>query len=479
MKRIVLSLVLLLLCVCPLRADLNGQIKTVLQDKLLKNAEVGIAVMRLHGGSPQFVYQHDPQTLLTPASNLKIVTTSAALDKLGADFRFRTILALHGRDLVIFGDGDPTFGDNEFLKKVGWDTLTVYRNWAAQLRKANITAVQDVIVDDGIFDQQFLHPRWTKHQYNRYGAAVGGLNLNANCIDFYLRPTSPGQRVGYSLDPATSYITVTNECITGRRNAIELARGSDSTQITLKGEADRSNEYPVSLTVADPPIFAATTLADTLKTQGVAVNGQVRRDRSLRKLYGQTKDQPGQWRIISIHETPLKLVLARANKDSMNLYAEALCKRLGAAASGQSGSWENGTAAVGAFLRHIGVPQEEFHLDDGSGLSKENAISAQALVRVLAYDFNSPNASVFMESLAVGGQDGTLKNRFDSAGLRGRVFGKSGFVESVSSLSGYLKGRDEQWYAFSILINGIPPYSNTVIKELQEKIVKAVDDSTK
>jgi D-alanyl-D-alanine carboxypeptidase/D-alanyl-D-alanine-endopeptidase (penicillin-binding protein 4) len=163
----------------------------------------------------------------------------------------------------------------------------------------------------------------------------------------------------------------------------------------------------------------------------------------------------------------------------MNLYAEALGKRTGFAASGgQSGSWANGTAAVGAFLQKAGVPETEFHLDDGCGLSHQNTVSPNAMVRVLAYDFFSKNRQAYTNALSIAGSDGTLERRFPGpyADLRGRVFGKSGFVEGVSSLSGYVHAKDDQWYAFSILMNGIPRKSNSSYKPLQEAIVHAIDE---
>ncbi len=126
------------------------------------------------------------------------------------------------------------------------------------------------------------------------------------------------------------------------------------------------------------------------------------------------------WILLAQHETPLETVLARANKDSMNLYAECLCKRLGAETSGQSGSWENGVAAVEAFLQKAGASPDQFHLVDGCGLSKENRISAAAMVDVLSYDYFSNNAAAFHASLAVAGVDGTLKDRFRGSDLRTR-----------------------------------------------------------
>jgi D-alanyl-D-alanine carboxypeptidase/D-alanyl-D-alanine-endopeptidase (penicillin-binding protein 4) len=215
-------------------------------------------------------------------------------------------------------------------------------------------------------------------------------------------------------------------------------------------------------------------LSETLKRNGVNVTGEISRDRTVQKRH---EKDPGGWTVIAALDTRLATVLNRANKDSMNLYAECLCKRLGHEAGGQSGSWANGTAAVGEFLARIGVRPSEFHLDDGSGLSRENNVSANTIVTVLAHNFAGKNREVFLSSLAVPGEEGTFKRRF-SGKLHDRVFGKSGYVNSVSALSGYLKASDGRWYAFSILMNNLPAGTNNTAKEVQERIVGTIDSNS-
>lgn len=457
-------------------ADLRSDIDAVLADKLLQRASVGISMWRLDqpGAKATEVYQHQSHTPLTPASNLKLATTSAALDRLGSDFKFRTLLYLHGSDVVLIGDGDPSFGDAEYLKKVGWKSTQVYETWAAQLKKMNVSEVHNVVVDDSVFDQDTLHARWPVNQIDHwYVAEVGGLNFNINCIDFLIDASQPG-RVRYSTNPSTRYLTVENTCVAGA-NALQLGRKPGTNEIVMRGTASPAVPGPFQETVHDPAMYAGAVLADTLEAAGVHVTGSVTRNRTIHTQRQRNAD----WKVVGAHETPLAVVLARANKDSINLYAEALAKRLGNAVSQEPGSWQNGTAAVGAFLRRAGAAPAEFKLDDGSGLSKQNAISPHALVQVLQYDFASKNHDTFVASLSVAGVDGTLEERFrPTPDLRRRVIGKSGFVEGVSCLTGYLRARDNQWYAFSVMMNGIPYKSNTLAKSLQEKIVRALDVHT-
>jgi serine-type D-Ala-D-Ala carboxypeptidase/endopeptidase (penicillin-binding protein 4) len=466
------------------RADLEKDLQAILKDKLLEKASVAVEVVQL-GSAPtpdRVLFRHRADTPLIPASNLKLVTTAAALEGLGPNFRFQTLLVQKGEDLVLVGDGDPTFGDAELLKKVGWETTTVFQNWAQQLRKAELLAFRHVLVDDSIFDETFVHPNWPPDQEQaRYVAQVAGMSLNLNCIDFFVRGNGTGNTPTYRTNPPTKYAPVSNTVVSGGDNAVWINRNRGSNDITLRGTCPNSGEVAASVTVHDPGLFAATVLAETLRSNGVHVEGKIARDRTVRAaVHSQTGNQKSQidGRILAVHTTPIAQVLARANKDSINLYAESLAKRLGAAHSA-TGSWPAGASATGAFLRKLGVPDAEFKLDDGSGLSRENAVSANTITSVLRFHHRGPNRDAYLASLAVGGIDGTLDERFRpgtvAPDLKGRLFGKSGYIVGVSALSGYLKAKDGNWYTFCILMNNLPRGSNGRAKYLQDQIVKAID----
>jgi len=476
-----ISFCLTFLLSAPARAGLSGDIGEILGDDLLVKAQVGIDIVRLGSSADdsETIFQSNATAPLIPASNLKVITTSAALQRLGPDFRFRTQLIWHDGDLILIGDGDPTFGDAELLKKVGWQTDTVYKNWAAVLSGRGIHKFRDLIVDDSVFDDQFLHPNWPADQTEkRYVAEIGGLNLNANCVDVYVHPGAPGGLVSFTTDPISSYFSIRNSCISGGDNAIWLSRQPNSNDLILRGSTPVANDLPVSVTIHDPPMYAGTFLADVLKSSGITMTGTVLRDRTMRSAFiDSQKQSDARWIPLAVHETPLLSVIARANKDSMNLYAECICKRLGFAAAGE-GSWNAGTAAVGQFLTSLHIPSDQFSLDDGCGLSKSNAISSHLMVAVLAHDFFMPSHDAWMKCLSVAGEDGTLLDRFRGTDLRGRIIGKTGFVNGVSCLSGYLHAKDDGWYCFSIMFNGIPEGTNSGAKTLQERIVAALDRHT-
>lgn len=458
-------------------AGVRESIDAVLADPYLNRVQAGVKVVRL-GATPQenvTLYERSARTPLIPASNLKLITTAAALEGLGRDFQFRTLLVQNGNRLAIVGDGDPTLGDAELLKKVGWQSTTLFKTWADALASRGGPVRDQVLFDDSIFDDQFVHPNWPGDQiHKRYVAGVAGLNFNANCLDFYLKPKGAGAIVDYVVDPAADYAPIENNCVLGSRNAVWLSRAAGSSTIILRGQTNGANVEPISVTVDNPPLLAATVLRSELTKAGVVKAPRPTRDPNIRAAI----TPAGEWQVLAVHETPIAQVLGRANKDSMNLYAEALCKRLGAARTPtEPGSWKTGTAALGAYLRSIGVPADEFSLDDGCGLSRRNTLSPNAIVQVLSHEHFSGGRETFISSLAIAGVDGTLKDRFDTfPGLQQRVFGKSGFIDGVSSLSGYLRSRDGQTtYAFSIMFNGIAKGTNSTAKRLQERIVAAIE----
>ncbi|HEV8378864.1 MAG TPA: D-alanyl-D-alanine carboxypeptidase/D-alanyl-D-alanine-endopeptidase [Tepidisphaeraceae bacterium] len=463
LRSILLGVALLRIAAPAVRADLQKDIQSILDDALLRNASVGIAVAAMPEGRE--LYRHNEHQLLMPASNMKILTTSAALNLLGADFKFRTMLVQRGDDLVLIGDGDPAFGDAELLKKSGLSATTVFEQWATQLKGQTF---RHVLVDDSIFEPSAMHPRWDPKQFqNKFSAEVSGMTFNEGCVDLAVK-SAPGGDAIYRMTPPTRYTPIRNTCVTGGRGGVIVTRQPNSNEISLRGGCT-ATEVTVSITVHDPALLAATVLAETLSSGGVRFTGSVGRDRSVRaRMPGGNQGIT----VLAVHETALSTVLARANKDSVNLYAECLARRMGAS-SGGTGSWDSGGAAIIGFLKRIGIADTEFKVDDGCGLSREDRVSAHAMVQILHTNFVGRYRDEFMSSLAVGGKDGTLDNRFKE--MRGRVIAKTGYIANVSALSGYLKGRDEQWYAFSILMNAVPSGANGRAKQLQEALIRAID----
>jgi D-alanyl-D-alanine carboxypeptidase/D-alanyl-D-alanine-endopeptidase (penicillin-binding protein 4) len=226
---------------------------------------------------------------------------------------------------------------------------------------------------------------------------------------------------------------------------------------------------PVAITVHNEPDFFARLLADRLTRKGMNV-GKARAAITDELFTDATPLGP-------VITTPISTVITRANTDSENLYAESLLKRIGAALTGEPGSWVNGAA----ILRHIiherlddPALSSNVVITDGSGLASTDRVGASTMTAWLNSFHNDEKlAQMFVDSLAVGGKTGTLDNRFRSADLRGAIVqAKSGYINGVSCLSGYVTAPDGRRRSFSILMNSVREVSQA--KKVQEQIVTAI-----
>ena len=468
MRPLSISLALLALA-STARADLTSEIRGLIAgDKAISKATTSVQIVKLGAtrGDDQTLVAIEADRPLIPASNLKIITTALALDTLGPDFKFQTRLVSNGKDVALVGDGDPTFGDSEFLGPRGWTILTVFESWAAELKRQGVTSVHDVRVDDSIFEELTFHPSWPTNQAHlEYVAQVAGLNFNANCLDVFATRNANGT-ASVRTEPATNYVQIQNALKVGDTHSLFLSREIGTNKLIVKGTINATNKKAFRVTIDDPAKFAATVLAETLVANGVAVTGDVVRDRAVRAA-------GNDWHLVAVNETPLLEVLERTNKESINLYAESVGKRAAAKLSGQPGSWKSVGESQRAFMATVGAPSTDFTFDDGCGLSKANAVAPAAFCATLAYMFHGANRDAYVATMAVGGVDGTLEHRYKDDAIRGRVFAKSGTVNGVSTLGGYLKTKAGNWYAFSILMN--QTLGNRDAQAVQDKIVRAVD----
>lgn len=440
---------------------------------------VGIEVVYLQD-RPQVVYAHDHTEPFKPASNQKILTTAAALTLLPADFKFRTILARRGADLVVIGSGDPSMGDPRMAEAAGEPITAVFRDWAEKLKEAGVTRIEgDLLFDDFIFEQQHIHPSWNEQfkdeMQNWYMAPVGGLNFNDNCVDVVVRPGGKaGEPAEVTLIPNTPYVQLDNSAKTASKGQpIILRSASEPMTVKVSGAVSRPSDAsnPLSLAVGDPGEFFASTLRTVLAAKGIAIAGETRRAQ-VRQADGSL---PKDLTVVAVHEQPLTNLLWRCNKSSMNLFAEALLKTLAAHADAgetpRTGSWETGREVLTGFLQGIGIPLTGVVIDDGSGLSHTNRVTPAVLVTVLTYMDRHPRREEWIVNLAVPGEkEGTLRNRMKD--LAGRIFAKTGHIGGVSSLSGYALGPQHRRYAFSILCNDTNKAKKLSAHALQDSVCR-------
>lgn len=453
-----------------------------------KGATVAVSLVALEPGdrgtATSVLFEQNGDRPMIPASNLKLATTAAALDALGKDYRFQTRLLIRlgenegEAEVLVVGGGDPSFGDSELLAGFeGWGVTTIFDRWAELLQAEGISKVTSLRLDDSKFDQTYDHPNWPENQKHLwYEAQVSALSLNLNCIDFHLTRQSGGggSRMSLFTDPPTSYAEIEGSVRVGKENAVVLTRRLGTNEIIVGGQTNAREQGPMKVTVDDPTLYFGAVFAERIRRTGIEVV-DVQRDRDT-----SSRSPEQRWTLLGIHETPLSTVLARTNKDSINLYAEALLKLLGSLETGRDGSWAGGEARVRQYLERLGVEGVDITMDDGSGMSRDNRVTAHALAALLADQHGGDDFETFLASLSEAGADGTLKRRFgssDRSDLQGRVFAKTGYINYVSTMSGYLKGRDGKWYVFSILVNDCPNGEIGKAKLLQENVVIALDRS--
>ena len=405
---------------------------------------------------------------MIPASNQKLVVSAAALKNLGSDYQFTTKVGGLGDTLVIIGGGDPLLGDAQTLTKNNLPKDYVIESIVLALNKKGIDRIKDIVVDSSFFDDNRIHPNWPRDQLDKkHACEVSGLNYNGNCIR--ITTTRKGSSVSVTTDPPTKYLDITNKVkvISKGSSAVGAYRNLKTpNNITVHGKCRKSAGF--DLAIERPAPMFGFILAERLAAAGIDVQGQL-----LEKHIKSDK----QIDIIKTFKTPMPEVLARCNKDSMALAAESLLKTIAAEkfVENISGDWNHGLRFIGKYLCYdLGIDPSEYTLDDARGLSRKNKISANAITKVLLDRYHSKDRQLFFDSLAIGGVDGTLRKHFGEKKYKGKIIGKTGYINYVKSLSGKAKTQNGE-YLFSILTEKANGNTRAAIND----IAKAIIDNAK
>lgn len=396
------------------------------------------------------LFAHDPEVALVPASNMKVLTTAAAMARLGPTFQHETRLVgpaqpgpdgvLKG-DVLVVGEGDPTISRR-------FDPAPLLSDWAETLWRAGVRRVAgDVVADDRAFDDAWLHPDWEADDAEKwYGAEVGALSLNDNCIDVSVAGSPQGAVV--TLAPDTGYVKVdVAATLAGdkKQHVFALLRaGDDRRTLRVTGRVwPRAGAQESSVPVRDPGLFFVTVLRERLVARGIAVDGVARRVRE--------GDAPGRF-TFHRRQAPLVRTLEVTSRRSQNFYAECLTKTLGRRAGG-AGTWSAGAEVLAAHARAAGARRDEVTVRDGSGLSRGNRLSAAALVAVLRDAGKGEAGARYRETLAAPGAEGTLERRLTDLPRGAALRAKTGTLRGVAALSGWLTV-GERRVVFAAIGNG-------------------------
>lgn len=425
------------------------------------------AVRVVDARSGAVVFDKNGATPLVPASVMKLFTTAAALKSLGPAYRFKTEI-LHtgemkngviGGDVIIRGRGDPK--------------LTPEALWriARDLKDMGVSKVTgDLVADDSFFDGRRLAPGWSPRRSQRaYDAGLGALSVNFNTVAV---KTWPGEKEGdpliVAVEPRTPYVVLENKTVTARRGKAVSARRAPSggrVKIVVTGSMKPGAEGKVIyVNITDPARFAAEAFRAALEREGIRVDGGIRNGKA-----------PDSAKLLYTHKSkPLAAILRELNHYSSNFVAEQISKTIDASVNGEPGRSGPALAMTRKFAERLGVDMTGVVFADGSGLSRENRLTARAVTDLLiAMTGRFDIGPDFVASLGIMGVDGSVKERAEGSPARALARVKTGTLAGISSLAGYVAGRGGGLYAFAIIQNGNSCYWEKA-DMLEDDIVTAV-----
>ncbi|MCX7594779.1 MAG: D-alanyl-D-alanine carboxypeptidase/D-alanyl-D-alanine-endopeptidase [Fischerella sp.] len=442
--------------ICP--AQLKTAVDAVIDRPDFRRTRWGILIQNL--GATQTLYNRDAHKYFTPASNTKLLTTAAALQQLGANYRIRTSVYSNGDGVLrVVGRGDPSLTDTQ---------LTAL---AKQLKQKGITEIKQLIVDDSYIQGDIVNPSWQwEDLLSGDGTPINGLIVNQNTFSLIISPQTLGKPlklIWLNQDEKKQW-RVINQSVTVAKNqpaaAIEVTRDLKGATLRIQGEMSE-NSQPQFLTI--PVIAPAEHFLQRFRSALAAEKITVK------KTSVAASGSKNEVELAAVLSPSLSELVMEANQNSNNFYTEALLRALAMkkpATKNQSTS-DAGLEVLQTTLTQLGVDSKSYLLFDGSGLSRKNLISPEALVETLQAMAKSPQASVFRASLPIAGLSGTLKNRFQNTPAAGIVQAKTGTMRSVVTLSGYVNAPSYSPLVFSIMVNQTEQPASVVRQAIDEIVV--------
>ena len=449
--------------------DLQAKIRGAMARPELRRGSIGVKIVALDTG--KVVFEENAEKYFMPASNMKSFTVATAMEKLSPNFRFTTSVFANSMpdasgtikgDLTIYGRGDVSFStafyESDYYK--GLDNL-VERIVAAGVKRIE----GNLVGDESYFSGAPLPAGWEWDDLQwYYGAEVSALPLNDNALDLSVKAGSVGAPCVVSLLPSNPVVRIINTCVTtarGTGNTLAIKKDLDQNVLEISGTLPVGGDgFYKPVTVSHPAEMFVALLRQRLEQKGVVVTGQTRVIGGKEKAARAAASQVAPVQIAQLESPPFSLIAAKTMKPSQNMYTEtilwALGEQLGNRPGSRATSAERGIAVVRSFLTEIGVAPDGIIQYDGSGLSRHNLVTPSSLVTLYTYMARqSPYSAAWLDSLTIGGVDGTLANRFKGAKTKGNVRGKTGTIDQVAALSGYVTTAAGERLVFSIIINGV------------------------
>lgn len=462
--------------------ELQSTIRQRLFDPAVRRGRVGVKVVSLSSG--KVVFEQDSEKYFMPASNMKNFTVAAAMEKLGPDFKFVTSVYANSLpdssgtikgDLRIYGRGDISIS-TAFFGTSPSDPDTYYKGidrLVDRIAAAGIKKIEGSIVGDESYFKGFYIPggwEWDDLQAY-YGAEVSALPINDNAVDINVSPGTTGSPCNVTISPANKIFQVVNTCTTGGPSStrtLSVVKKLDRNIVEVSGSMPAGKPaYVNSIAVTRPAELFVALLKRRLEATGIVVTGDSR-------LLPPNAKPTQNIEVAKLESPPFAQIAAKTMKPSQNMFTETILWTLGVEGfrkdRGQIPTVSDGTNAfpvtedssvlglnqVKAFLKKIdGMAEDGMIQSDGSGLSRHDLITPAAVVTLYRYMAFTQNAQAWRESLTIAGVDGTLANRLKGTAAEANFRGKTGTIDQVSALSGYMTTAAGEQLVVSIIVNNV------------------------
>lgn len=442
-----------------------------LNNKELKNAAVGLYAENLATG--EIILDYNSNASLTPASILKLFTTTMAMEALGSTTRFKTKIAYSGTledgvvngDLYIIGGGDPCLGAERYSSIYGED---IFDTWTEKVKDAGIKKINGNIISDVTYFGSVPTPgKWVWEDLGSYYGSQGfSINYMDNTYELYYNTGSDKDTaVLVKVIPDDLELNVVNKVVASSSVSDDntvIYRGYGENDIVVIGTLPcNKTEYKVKGCFPNPPKYVARTLYYRLRNNGVAVTGTY--------LVSDKKYEGEEERtIVHTFSSPnVGTIVNYTNLVSYNLYAEVLALQIMRKTSKSLADYGKN------FLSDKGMESGGFYPVDGSGLSHFNAINAKQTAQLLKHINKSKYGESFVSGMAVAGKSGTLKSYKCSADGKIKVQAKTGSMTRVRSLAGFITNTRNEKIVFCIIINNYDG-KGTQMKNVIDNFIKAV-----
>ena len=458
--RLILVLSLLIFPVSELGAtNYQNKFSALIPQSARGNGKLGVYVMSLKDNRVIFHYNENKNFI--PASNNKVISSYAALSLLGKNYRFKTEFYAGGEisDGIVFG--------GLYIKAYGNPVMTTddLMSIVLRMKSMGIKRIKgDIYLDDTYFDSVEYASGWKSEWIGDYYCPpIAAFALNYNTIDVKVTPTTIGSRPKIGIDPESFIPNINNRAVTSKHKTRMIVKLDPLGKLlNVSGKINRrSGQQTYTISALKPTTYFGQVFRNLLAAEGIGFDGQV---------IG--KEVPAWSTIIYTHYSdPLHEIIYEFNKDSINIIGETLVKTLGAEYLGIPGSWEGGLFVISKFLKESGTGSD-IEISDGSGLSRYNRVSPKVLTTILSRAYNRSDFSYeYLSSLPVAGVDGTLKKRFRGSRIKGRVAAKTGYLNGVRALSGYVFAKDGNILVFSVISNGLGYKAKTFQNDLLLQLI--------